>query len=60
MKVEYLGGSFEGKLSLIKGEIYECLGEEKGWLRVIDETGEDYLFPKREFKIIEEKEDEEE
>lgn len=52
MRVEYLGGDYENPLCLIKGKIYICLGEEKNWYRVIDETGEDYLFPKKEFKTV--------
>lgn len=60
MKVKYLGGSFESETSVIKGKVYECIGEEKGWLRIIDEEGEDYLYPKREFEVIEEYAKEEE
>ena len=43
MKVEYVGESMD-PLSVIKEHIYECLGIEKGWYRIIDETEEDYLL----------------
>lgn len=40
MKVKYVGESF-GVLGLRDGKTYECLGEEYGLLRVIDESEED-------------------
>lgn len=47
--------------AIIKGNVYDCLGEENGFLRVIDESGEDpdeelqgYLFPKGCFEIVNE------
>ena len=53
MKVKYVGKA-EDPLSVIKGHIYECLGIEKGWYRIIDETEEDYLYPPDDFVIVEE------
>ena len=53
MKVEYVGESMD-PLSVIKGHIYECLGIEKGWYRIIDATEEDYLYPSDDFVIVEE------
>ena len=59
MKVKYLGES--DPISLIKNKIYECLGAEQDFYRVIDEEGYDedeeiqgYLYPKRFFEIVEE------
>ena len=45
MKVRYVGVSF-GVDSLTNGKIYEVLGVEPGmgWLRVIDDSDEDYLY----------------
>lgn len=45
MKVRYVGTSF-GIDSLTNGEIYEVLGYEPelGWLRVVDDSDEDYLY----------------
>ena len=33
------------EISLSIGKSYSLLGIEDGWYRVIDETGEDYLYP---------------
>lgn len=43
MKVKYIGKSF-GVESLTNGKIYECIGIEDGMLRIIDDSGEDYLY----------------
>lgn len=51
MKVKYIG-PLNDPLELINGKAYTCLGIEKGWYRVIDETGEDYLYPTDIFEII--------
>lgn len=57
MKVKYIGES--EPLVLLNGKVYECLGEEDGHYRVIDEEGADedeelqgYLYPKRLFEIV--------
>lgn len=44
-KVKYVGESF-GAVSLTDGVIYECwvYPEDEGLLRVIDDSGEDYLY----------------
>ena len=59
MKVRYIGES--DPVSLIHGKVYECLGEEFGEYRIIDEEGYDedeelqgYMYPKRFFEIAEE------
>ena len=52
MKVKYIG-EISHPLELINGKIYECLGKEYGMYRVIDETDEDYLYPKEEFIVVE-------
>lgn len=51
MKVIYVGPTEPNTLDY--GEVYEVLSEEDGWYRIIDKSGEDYLYPKDEFKIIE-------
>ncbi len=43
MKVKYIGESF-GAVSLTDKKIYECIGIENGMLRVVDDSGEDYLY----------------
>lgn len=50
MKVRFIE---EDGLSLIKGKIYEVISIEDGLYRIIDETGEDYLFWPEEFEIVE-------
>ena len=42
MKLRYIGPSF-GIDSLTNGKIYEAI-EEDGMYRVIDDSGEDYLY----------------
>ena len=51
MKVVYLGPTESHTLE--HGRVYEVLSEEDGWYRIIDKSGEDYLYPKDEFKILE-------
>ena len=42
MKIKYVGASF-GVDSLTDGKVYEAT-EENGMYRVIDDSGEDYLY----------------
>lgn len=56
-KVKYIGET--DPVCLIKDKIYDCLGEEYGEYRIIDEEGYDetqkiqgYLYPKRFFEIV--------
>lgn len=53
MKVKYMGET--DSATFINGKIYDVLSVEEGWYRIIDETGEDYLYPADKFKIIESK-----
>jgi hypothetical protein len=53
MKVKYIGKR-SSPLSLISGKIYECTEISKFWCHVIDETDEEYLYPKELFEIIDE------
>jgi len=45
------GETLEGLLSV--GREYELIGEEDGMFRVVTESGDDYLFPKEMFRVIE-------
>lgn len=45
MKARYVGESF-GVDSLTDGKIYEILEDDNGMYRVIDDSGEDYLYSK--------------
>lgn len=42
-------------ISLTKGVIYDCVGYDKelGLIRIVDDTGEDYLFKLDNFELIE-------
>lgn len=40
-------------LVLTQGKIYNVLSVERGWYRVIDDSGEDYLYPPDNFEIVE-------
>jgi len=43
MKLQYVGQSF-GVGGLTNGKIYECLGLKYPFVRVIDDSGEDYVY----------------
>ena len=47
------GPEFDGG-DVLPGLTYECLGEERGMLRVVDESGEDYLYPASSFRVLSE------
>lgn len=51
MKVKYLGKN--EFLVLTHGKIYDIQSIEKGWYRIIDDSGEDYLYPPSQFEIVE-------
>lgn len=55
MKVVYKNKS---DISLTKGKIYNVLGLEKGLYRIVDDTGEDYLFYPEEFDVVQEDKEE--
>lgn len=53
-KVKYIG---EMTLSLTPGNIYECVGEiieppQKGYLGIIDESGDSYVYSPKLFEKI--------
>lgn len=53
MKVKYKGENWG--ISLTRNKIYECLGFERGFIRIIDDTDEDYLFDPKLFEILDDK-----
>lgn len=55
MKAKYLRDS--RGISLTKDKLYEVLGYESGFIRIIDNTEEDYLYDPDDFEIIENDED---
>lgn len=48
MKVIYIGVS---DVSLTNGKEYEVIAIEENYYRIVDNTGEDYLFSPEEFEI---------
>ena len=50
MKVKYIG---EREVDIIPVKIYEVLSIEHGWYRIVDESGEDYLYGPSKFEIVE-------
>ena len=45
MRIKYIGESF-GVDGLTNGKTYEAINENEGMYRVIDDSGEDYLYSK--------------
>lgn len=44
---------FDGEMiSLTLNEIYDVLNEDDGYYRLVDNTGEDYLYPKTMFEVV--------
>lgn len=51
MKVRFKGES--DPLVLMHDKIYDVISIECGWYRIVDETGEDYLYRPEGFEIVE-------
>lgn len=52
MKVKFLGKT--EFLVLTHGRVYEVLSVEKGFYRIVDDSGNDYLYPPKYFEIVKE------
>lgn len=50
MKVKYIKKT---NVSLTEAKTYDVMSVEKGSYRIVDDTGEDYLFQPEDFEIIE-------
>lgn len=50
MKVRYIGENWG--ISLTKDKIYECLAFEHDFIRIVDDTDEDYLYDPDLFEIL--------
>lgn len=46
MKVKYIGETFYDGLGLTNGKKYNVLKEEGPFYRIVDDSGEDYLYSK--------------
>jgi hypothetical protein len=51
VKGKFLGTS--DPLGCINGKVYEIIGLDHGYIRVIDELEDDYLYPPTDFEIVE-------
>ena len=49
MIVTYIGET--SSLELTHGKDYDVISVEKGWYRIIDDSGEDYLYPPDQFTV---------
>lgn len=52
MKIKCLFDVHNGR-SLKKDKIYEAIPLEKGWFALVDESGEEYVYPPKLFKAVE-------
>lgn len=52
MKVKFIGKT--SPLMLTNGKVYDVIRIEKEWYRIIDDSGEDYLYPPNIFSIVNE------
>lgn len=43
MRIEYVGQT--SPLELTHGKVYDVISVERGWYRINDDSGEDYLYP---------------
>ena len=50
VKVKYLGET--SFLELTNGKVYTVLSVEKDWYRIVDDSGEDYLYPPEDFEVV--------
>lgn len=51
MKVKWNGKT--SFLELTNGKTYDVIAVEKDWYRIIDDSGDDYLYPPEFFEIVE-------
>ena len=52
MKVKFIGET--DPVYMINGKVYDVISIEKTWYRIIDEEGEDYLYPPELFEVVDE------
>lgn len=50
MKVKWKGKT--DFLALTHDKVYTVLAVEKGWYRVVDDSGDDYLYPPEQFEVV--------
>ena len=45
IKVRYIGVDGKAEGDLILNKVYDVLSIEDGWYRIVDESGDDYIYP---------------
>ena len=50
MRVRYLDET--SFLEMTHNKVYEVVSIEKGWCRLVDDSGEDYLYPPDELEVV--------
>ena len=50
MMIRYIGETIP--LELTHGKTYSVISVEKNWYRIVDDSGEDYLYPPEQFEIL--------
>lgn len=50
MKIRWKGKT--DFLVLTNNKIYDVLAVEKGWYRIVDDSGEEYLYPPEQFEVV--------
>ena len=50
MEIKFIGVS--DPVYMVNGKIYDVISIENCWYRIIDEEGEDYLYPPELFEIV--------
>lgn len=51
MKVKCIAPT--SSLEVTNGKVYEVISIEKGWYRITDDSGDDYLYPPQMFEVVE-------
>lgn len=54
-RLKYVGKTF-GAFGLTNGRIYDCVGVDNGMIRIVDDEGEDYLYPTKKPKAADDNE----
>ncbi len=54
IKVKFIGET--DPVYMINGKAYDVISIENTWYRIVDEEGEDYLYPPELFEVVDEKE----
>ena len=50
-RVRYTGETIS--LMLTHGKTYNVISVERSWYRIVDDTGDDYLYPPEIFEVVE-------